>query len=204
MLQVDEYEKIRRAYYIEDRSVRQIAREQGYSRKTVRKALGSSEPKPYQRQKERTAPVLGNYKARIEALLEENKGLPRKQRYTSHKIYQTIAGEGYRGSESGVRRYIGEWRQVHNRPATYLPLEFEPGRDAQADWGEGEVVMGGEHMTVQLFSIRLCYSRRLFVMAFPNQRLEAFLEAQVAAFHYFEGVPHRISYDNLKTAVKEI
>jgi hypothetical protein len=57
---------------------------------------------------------------------------------------------------------------------------------------------------VQLFTMRLCYSRRLFVMAFPNQKMEAFLEGQVQALRFFEGVPHRISYDNLKTAVKQI
>ena len=204
MLKVDEYEKIRRAYYIEQKSIRQIARERGHSRKSVQKALGNSEPKPYQRQEERTAPTLGGYKARIAALLEENQQLPRKQRYTGHKIYEVIAREGYVGSESGVRRYIGAWRRLHNSPAVYLPLEFEPGADAQADWGEGEVVMAGERISVQLFTIRLCYSRRLFMMAFPSQKLEAFLEGHVAAFGYFEGVPQRISYDNLKTAVKDI
>src|SRR5438876_1074278 len=204
MLKVDEYEKIRRAYYIEQKSIRQIARERGHSRKSVQKALGNSEPKPYQRQEERTAPTLGGYKARIAALLEENQQLPRKYSYTGHKIYEVIAREGYVGSESGVRRYIGAWRRLHNSPAVYLPLEFEPGADAQADWGEGEVVMAGERISVQLFTIRLCYSRRLFMMAFPSQKLEAFLEGHVAAFGYFEGVPQRISYDNLKTAVKDI
>jgi transposase len=204
MIRVDEYEKIRRAYYLEHKSVRRIAQEQGHSRKTVQKAVGSSEPQAYQRQAERAAPTLGRYKARIEGLLAESSQMPRKQHYTGHKIYEVIVKEGYQGSESSVRRYIGLWRGLHKSPAVYVPLEFERGADAQADWGEGEVVLAGERITVQLFSIRLCYSRRLFVMACPSQKLEAFLEAHVAAFRYFEGVPHRISYDNLKTAVKEI
>ena len=204
MITVDDYEAIRRAYYIDKKSRRRIAREQRHSRKTVNKALASGEPGRYTQKQERKAPLLGPYKGRIEALLLEREQMPRKQRYTGHKIYQILQQEGYAGSEPSVRRYIGEWRREHKAPEVYLPLSWEPGADAQADWGEGDVVMAGLLTKVALFSMRLCYSRRLFVMAFPTQKVEAFLEAQVQAFHFFEGVPRRISYDNLKAAVKSI
>src|SRR5947209_2835522 len=39
-------------------------------------------------------------------------------------------------------------------------------------------------------------------MAFPSQKQESFLYGHVQAFHHFGGVPWRISYDNLATAVK--
>jgi transposase len=52
--------------------------------------------------------------------------------------------------------------------------------------------------------MRLCYSRKLFMMAFPAQKQEAFFEGHVQAFHHFQGIPHRISYDNLKAAVQKI
>jgi hypothetical protein len=90
------------------------------------------------------------------------------------------------------------------RPALYLPLVFDPGIDAQVDWGEATVILQGEAVVVQLFIMRLCYSRKLFVMAFPTQRQEAFLLGHVLAFAHFGGVPHRISYDNLKVAVQQI
>jgi transposase len=35
--------------------------------------------------------------------------------------------------------------------------------------------------------MRLCYSRRLFVRAFPTQKQEAFFEGHVQAFHFFGG-----------------
>ncbi len=50
--------------------------------------------------------------------------------------------------------------------------------------------------------MHLCYSRRTFAYCFPSQNQESFLWAHVEAFHHFGGVPHRISYDNLATAVK--
>jgi transposase len=204
MITVDDYEQIRRAYYLEKKSMREIAQEQGHSRKTVRKALAGGGPGRYTRQRERESPKLGPYKGRIETLLEESQRLPRKQRYTGHKIYEILRAEGYQGSEPGVRRYIGAWRRAHQPPKVYLPLVYEPGADAQVDWGEAQVVMRGQLVKVQVFTMRLCYSRRLFVMAFPHQKQEAFLAGHVAAFAYFEGVPHRLSYDNLKTAVKDI
>jgi hypothetical protein len=86
----------------------------------------------------------------------------------------------------------------------YLPREFDPGTDAQVDWGEGDVILAGEQVTVQLFLMRLCYSRRVFVRAFPAQKQEAFFEGHVQAFHFFQGIPARISYDNLKTAVLRV
>jgi hypothetical protein len=86
----------------------------------------------------------------------------------------------------------------------YLPLEFEEGEDAQVDWGEAQVVLGGEQVTVQIFILRLCYSRKIFVMAFPNQKQECFYAGHVAAFDYLGGIPRRLSYDNLKAAVKRV
>lgn len=41
-------------------------------------------------------------------------------------------------------------------------------------------------------------------MAFPFQKQDAFFEGHIQAFHFFGGVPRRIAYDNLKTAVYRI
>lgn len=204
MISVEKREQIRRAFFVEGKSIRRIAREFRCSRPTVRKAIASAEPEVYTPIMPRPAPVLGPYKAQVDDLLTENERLPRKQRYTSHKIYETLWADGYTGSESGVRGYIAQRRREQKRPKVFLPLEFDPGSDAQADWGEGVAIIAGEWVQVQLFFMRLCYSRRPFVMAFPAQKQEAFFEGHVRAFHHFQGVPHRISYDNLKAAVQHI
>ena len=204
MIKVDERERIRRAYYVEEKSIRQIARELHHSRETVKKAIASAEPATYTLKKPRPAPVLGPYMARIDELLEENERLPRKQRRTCRKIYEEIESDGYTGSESRVRGYIAEKRRVKKKRKVYMPLAFDPGEDAQVDWGEALVILDSEKMTVQLFLMRLCYSRRLFMMAFPTQKQEAFFEGHVRAFHFFGGVPKRITYDNLKAAVFRI
>ena len=204
MLTVRDYERIRSAYYVKKKSMREISRELGHSYWTIRKALDAPKPEPYELSRPRSAPVLGPFKGRIDQLLAENAKLPSKQRYTSKRIYQTLCQEGYRGAESTVRRYVGQMRKALKRPAIFLPLEFDPGVDAQVDWGEAQVKMAGETIVVQFFVMRLCYSRKLFVMAFPTQRQESFFLGHVLAFAHFGGVPQRISYDNLTTAVQRI
>jgi transposase len=205
MRNVAEIENIRRAYYQAGKSKREIGRELGCSYHTIQKALQSAEVRPYTLRQGRRRPVLGPYEAQIEVYLSESEQLPRKQRYTAHKIYERLCGEhGYGGCESTVRHYVGQSRRSRKRPEVYLPLEFDPGVDGQVDWGEAWVEMGGERVEVQLFVLRLCYSRKVFSMAFPTQRQEAFFAGHVAAFAYLGGVPHRLSYDNLKTAVQRI
>jgi transposase len=204
MITVEKREQIRRAYFLEHKSIRRIARELRCSRDTVNKAIASAEPAAYTLKAQREAPVLGPYKEQIDQLLADNEQLPRKQRYTSHKIYQALRAAGYHGSESNVRCYISKRRQERRHPKVYLPLEFDPGTDAQVDWGDAVAIIGGEKVTVQVFYMRLSYSRKLFMAAFPAQKQEAFFEGHVRAFHHFQGVPRRISYDNLKAAVQKV
>ena len=204
MLKVEDCEAIRRAYFIEGKSIRAIARAFCHGRPAVRAAIARAEPSGYRLKEPRACPVLGPYKARIDALLEENETLPRKQRYTGARIFAVLQAEGYTGSASHVRSYLAQRRRQHKKPQVFLPLAFDPGVDAQVDWGEGAVIFSGRQVTVQLFFMRLCYSRRLFMMAFPSQKQEAFFYGHVKAFAHFGGVPHRISYDNLKTAVLHI
>ncbi|MEW5985074.1 MAG: IS21 family transposase [Chloroflexota bacterium] len=204
MITVEKREEIRRAYYIEGKKIRQIKRELGVSRPVIRKAIVSAGPAKYTLSEPREAPKLGPYKAQIDGMLRQNETLPPKQRYTSGKIYTIIRAAGYSGAASSLRHYIGQKRKELRRPKLFLPLEFDPGTDAQVDWGEAEVIMQGVPCTVELFVMRLCYSRRLFVMAFPSQRQEAFFLGHVRAFQHFGGVPHRLTYDNLKTAVEKV
>ena len=136
MISVEDREKIRRAYFIEKKSLRQIAKELRVARKTVRKAIASAEPETYTLSEPRSAPILGPYKDRIDALLAANEKLPIKQRYTGHLIFKELTQVGYQGSESTVRHYVAQRRREKRRPKVYIPLEFDPGTDAQVDWGE--------------------------------------------------------------------
>ena len=97
---------------------------------------------------------------------------------------------------------MGKWKQTQVQQEVYVSLAFEPGQDAQCDWGEAMIVLRGQEQKVQLFVMRLSYLRRVFVMAFPSQKQDCFLYGHVRAFRYFGGVLWRVSYDNVATAVR--
>lgn len=202
MLPDDERERVRRAYYIDHQTISHIAQETHHCRDTIRKALGDQPRKVYQLRQARAGPRFKPFEKRIEELLTQNDLLPQKQQYTTHKIFEIIQAEGYQGCESRIGQFRAAWNRSHHPPEVFLPLEFDPGRDAQCDWGEAVAMIAGVRQVVQVFVLRLCYSRRTFVMAFPTQEQESFLYAHVQAFKHFGGVPERISYDNLATAVK--
>jgi transposase len=204
MIQVEDREAIRRAYFVEHRSIRAIARELGHGRHVIRAALTSAEAPNYRLSTARPAPQLGAFKTAIDELLAKNGNAPRKQHYTARKIFQQLKTQGYLGSEATVRRYVAQQRQSERKRPVFLPLEFDPGRDAQVDWGEAQAILGGVQQTIQYFELRLNYSRKVFTRAYPAQKQEAFFDAHVAAFHYLGGVPHILTYDNLSTAVRQV
>lgn len=204
MIDVDEKELIRRAYFLQGQSMRRIARERRHSRHTVRRALEDPGPPVYRLKAPKPRPVLGPYTALIDRWLREDLERPPKQRHTARRVYDRLVAEhGFRGGASTVRQYVREHRP---RPAADVPLvlDYDPGADAQVDWGEAQVLMQGRPTTVQLFCFRLCFSQRDFVMAFPRQRQEAFFAGHVSAFEELGGVPRRLTYDNLKVAVQRV
>lgn len=200
MLTVEHYELIRRKVLIEGLSQRATAKELGHSRKTVTKALVYRIPPGYRLSEPRPRPVIDAVKGIIDAWLEQDTKAPVKQRQTAQRIYERLREEyGFRGNYGTVQRYIRE--AAHRHKEVFMPLEFEPGEEAQVDWHEGWIVENGLERKCQFFVMRLCYSKATFVYPYERANVESFLDGHVRAFEYFGGVPRRIAYDNLKCAV---
>ena len=204
MITVKQKEQIRRAFHVEGKSIRQIQRETGYHRKTIRKALEDSSVPKYTRQQQRSSPVLGPVKPIIDQWLSEDKDKPRKQRHTAKRIYERLTTEyDFRGAESTVRYYVGQCRK-RMRAQVFIPLSYAPGQTAQVDFGQAQAIIAGEQVTAHLFCLRMGYSKQPFVTALPSQAQEAFFEGHARAFDFLGGVPRELVYDNLKAAVKRI
>jgi transposase len=200
MLTVADYELIRRKHLLDGMSGRAIAEELGHSRKTVAKALAHPIPPGYRLKGPRARPAVEPYRAIIDAWLEEDQSRPRKQRHTAQRIYERLRQEHeYQGSPSSVRRYVASRKAWAGE--VFLPLVFAPGEEAQVDWGEATVIESGVERKVQLFCMKLCHSHAVFVRAYERANLESFLDGHVRAFAFLGGVPKRLAYDNLKSAV---
>ena len=81
-----------------------------------------------------------------------------------------------------------------------MPLSHAPGQ-AQCDFGEALVLIGGVERKAHCFVIDLPHSDGCFVKAYPAETTEAFLDGHVSAFSFLGGVPRSILYDNTKLAV---
>ena len=203
VLTVEEYELIRREVEIKGKSQRQVARELGHSRKTVAKALKYRLPPGYQFTEPRTRPVLDPVRHILDTWIEQNKTARRKQRQNAVKMHERLCDEyDFKGSYGTVQRYVKE--ASNRRKEVFMPLQFEPGEEAQVDWHEGWVYENGIERKLQFFVMRLCYSKASFVYPYEKAKLESFLDGHVWAFEYFGGVPRRIAYDNLKCAVIKV
>ena len=199
---MDLYGRIRRAVLVDGRSQRAVAREFGISRDSIRKMLRYSVPPGYQRQQPIKRPKLDPWLGVIDAILAEDKTRPVKQRHTAKLLFERLKEEhGFCGGYSTVKNYVrGE--QLRSREM-FVHLAHPPG-EAQADFGEALVVIAGVEQKAHFMAFDLPHSDDCFVMAFPAETTEAFLEAHARAFEYFGAVPTRILYDNTRIAVARI
>jgi len=198
MYTVELYARVRREVQVEGKSERQVAREYGLARETVRKMRQYAAPPGYRRQRPKLDPWVGV----IDQILEEDRGRPRKQRHTAKRIHERLREEhGFSGGYTIVKDYV-RLRELRQRER-FVPLVHPPG-DAQADFGEAQVGIGGEKRKARYRVIDLPQSDDSFVMAFPAETTEAFREGHRQGFAYFGGVPRSILYDNTKLAVAQI
>jgi transposase len=159
-------------------------------------------PPGYQRQQPIRRPKLGPWLGVIDAILEDDKRRPPKQRHTAKRIFERLKAEhGFTGGYRIVKDYVRS-AELHSREM-FIPLTHAPG-EAQADFGEALVVIAGVEQKAHYLAMDLPHSDDCFVAAFPAETTEAFLEGHVRAFAYFGAVPARILYDHTKIAVARI
>lgn len=197
------YKRIRRLYLVEKRSQREIARLLGVSRHTIRKYVYGAIPPTDDSQKnqnERTSSLETAVESHITKCLEKNKKLPRKQQMNAQNIWEFLCKEkGFNIGQSTVRRYI---RQIKDeRPKIFIPLSFDPGEAMQIDWGEAPAYLGNIKRKISFFCAVLPYSWGINASVYPDASMESFYMGHINAFEFFEGVPLKCIYDNLKTAV---
>ena len=193
---MDDYGAIRRARR-DGMSIRQIARQFGHSRNTVRKILKQPEPDPLPATRNRFAPRLGPVQAIIDQVLRDDEDAPPKQRHTAAQLFRRLRDEhGYRGDYAQVRRYVLKHRRRHQE--TFIPLGHLPGRRLEADFGHIHVDFPDGRRPVPFLVTAWAYSNAPFVLALPFERTEAILEGMVAAFEFFGAVPKEVWWDNPK------
>jgi transposase len=124
-----------------------------------------------------------------------------KQRITAMRLHRQLRTEGHQVGRTLVGDYWRERRR--QRAEVYVPLVNRPG-EAQVDFFEVVVEVGGERRKAWEFLLRLMYSGREFAWLYERCDQLAFLDGHVRAFAHLGGVARRCVYDNLAAAVRKI
>ena len=118
-------------------------------RKTIRKVL-RGEYSGYSRREAQPYPTLGPFLKTINSWLEADKTAPKNQRHTAARVFQRlIVEEGFKGSESTVRRYVRK-----AKPCRVLPSVAALTARSRSCWPE---VSDGEGSATNRSGSESCY-----------------------------------------------
>jgi len=166
-------------------TIRAIARKLARDPKTIRRVLGRLKQKSQ-------PPKLEPFKALVKKLCQEDLAAPR--------ILREIRQQGYTGGLTLLKAYLKEIRGPRQRQRkAFRRFETRVAEEAQVDWSPYRVKIAGVEVVAHCFSMILCYSRRLWIGFFRNERLPTLLFAHVEALRYHQGSTHRLVYDNQTT-----
>jgi transposase len=195
-------------------SERQIARDMGLSRTTVRKYRELAEPQGYLRpdqslpdeatlravfgpgpQPRLVVSTVEPYQDMVQHLVDQGVEMT--------AIYQRLRDDhGYTGSYSAIRRYVH--RVYPHPPEAVVRVHTAPGEELQVDFGSvGPLYdpVQGCRRPAYVFVATLCYSRHQYAELVFDQKTPTWIALHRRAFESFGGVPQRVVPDNLKPAV---
>jgi transposase len=142
MFTVELYARIRRAVMVDGLSRREAATRFGVHRNTIAKMLRYSVPPGYRRRERPASKKLGPQMAWIDAILEADRGVHKKQRHTAQRIFERLRDErGFSGGYTIVREYVAE--ATSRSREMFVPLSHRPGH-ALADFGEADRYITGK------------------------------------------------------------
>ena len=180
------------------KSQRQIARELGYSRVTVARAL--SEPVDQRPARRKRRSIVDPYREQIAQWVTE--GLTAERML---ELARDDPQQPYRGGHSVFRAAVRQARlaQAHERAVLDVPVRFEglPAEYLQVDWGEIRAFPFAHQTpaTRYFLACRLKYSRWTWVRFTSEMRQETLFRGLVDCFVALGWVPWVLVFDNMKT-----
>ena len=175
-------------------SIKEIVRQTGRARGTVRKYLRDPEKAgswgPMPPRTKLIDPYVPYLKERL-SYEEVGKPIP-------GTVYlREIKARGYPGGITQLRDWLRQERRQPVKSEPLIRFETPPGHQVQIDW---TVVRKGKK-PLSAFVATLGYSRWSYVWFSDNERLPALMEAHERFFEALGGVPTVCLYDNAKTIV---
>ncbi len=109
------------------------------------------------------------------------------------------------GMRIGESTFYRLYRLEKEKLPTELMVRFEgvAGEFAQFDFGQADVrLLDGSSRRIHFAAYRLKYSRWVWIVPVPDERVESLVRALLLCFEHGGGVPLRVVFDNPKTVVR--
>jgi transposase len=203
MLRMDEFNKIRKEFFINKKSIYKIAQEYKRSWATISGIVSLPEHKVELRGKrsKKTHVITPKVLCKINELIEfeVTHKVPKKQRFTAKFIYKKAKDDcEYIGSEKRIRTMVAIARKEFKstNAATFLNLDFEIGKYLQVDHGEVELIINGHQFIGYLFVGSVPGAVLRYCQFYPTKAAEAWGIFHEECFQYFGGVFSNGIYDN--------
>lgn len=196
MYRLQDWAAVQRVYK-QTRSKHETARILGISRNTVKKLLELKEEPVYSRTDYKSC--LDGYKE----LIIEWRCKPNE--FNGTRIFRELKKKGYTGSIGPVYRFlqqVDEDTGLVSSKAT-VRIETPPGDQAQFDWSEYSMVIGGRERKVYCFAMILAASRKKAICFSLKVDAAAIYEAVQELFEDLGGVTLELLIDNPKALVIE-
>ena len=173
--------------------IREIAREVGVARQSVRRALAAESQPHYERRPSRTTK------------LEPYRALARELYLGKHligtRILRELKAAGYQGGQSILYDYLRTLKGTALPEKATVRFETAPGLQGQFDWSPYTVSIGGELRQVAVYGMTLGYSRRKHYTASLDERQASIFEAIEECLWHFGGSPKQLLVDNARAFV---
>ena len=119
-------------------------------------------------------------------------------------IYNFLKEKGYKGGYSTIKNYVKNYKDERVQQAT-VRFETSPGLQCQIDWKESLILINklGEPITINIFLAILGYSRKKYIRLTLDRSQETLFFCLYCMIKYFNGVPHELLFDNMRTVVDQ-
>lgn len=173
-------------------SIREMAKELGCSRNTVRRYLRNEQAQQYKARTPR-ATKLDPHKE----FLCERVEAARPHWIPAVVLLREIQELGYSGGVTQLKEFLNTLR--HQEVEPIVRFETAPGKQLQVDFTH---IRRGRDPLIA-FVATLGYSRSSWVHFTTNERADTLCHCLREAFIYFGGVPHHVLFDNASTMMVE-
>ncbi|MGL5208360.1 IS21 family transposase [Cetobacterium sp.] len=202
MLTMTQINYIRNLYFNEGKTKAEISRITKLDIKTVRKYIEKQDfnlevSKPHNF----GISILDPFKEIIDKWIEDDKIMRKKQRHTAKKVCGRLRNEYFYRTVADY--FKTRKKDIWNQSTNAIPLQHKMG-EMQVDFGAIQFWSKSELVNGFSLNVTFPFSNAGYLQIFRGENQQCLFEGLINIFKYINGIPKKIWFDNMSTAVKKV